>query len=72
MSLDSSLSIATARLGNINAQLGLVSNNVANASTPDYSVETSNQISLVAGDQPLGIQTEAARRVDRCSHGRGV
>ena len=62
MSLDSSLSIATASLGNINAQLGLVSNNVANASTPDYSVETSNQISLVAGDQPLGIQTEAATR----------
>jgi flagellar hook-associated protein 1 FlgK len=62
MSLDSSLSIATGSLANINAQLGLVSNNVANAGTPNYSVETSSQISLVAGDQPLGIQTEAATR----------
>jgi flagellar hook-associated protein 1 FlgK len=62
MSLDSSLSIATASLANINAQLGLVSNNVANAGTPDYAVETSSQISLVAGTQPMGVQTEAATR----------
>ncbi len=62
MSLDSSLSIATGSLANINAQLGLVSNNVANASTPDYSVETSSQLSLIAGGQPLGVQTEAATR----------
>lgn len=62
MSLNAALSIATGGLTNINAQLGLVSNNVANASTPDYSVETSSQQSLVAGTQPLGVQTEAATR----------
>lgn len=62
MSLDAALSIANGGLANINAQLALVSNNVANASTPDYSVETSSQQSLVAGSQPLGVQTEAATR----------
>jgi flagellar hook-associated protein 1 len=62
MSLDSALSIATGGLANINAQLGLVSNNVANASTPDYSVEASSQVSLLAGAQPLGVKTEAATR----------
>ncbi len=66
MSLDSSLSIATGSLANINAQLALVSNNVANASTPDYSLETANQVSLIAGAQSLGVQTEAATRaIDR-------
>src|SRR5271165_3037747 len=62
MSLDGALSIATGSLANINAQLGLVSNNVANASTPDYSTETANQQSLVAGTQSMGVQTEAATR----------
>lgn len=62
MSLSAALSIANGGLNNINAQLGLVSNNVANASTPDYSVETASQQSLVGGGQPLGVQTEAATR----------
>ena len=62
MSLSLALSIASSGLRNINAQLGLVSNNVANANTPDYSVETAGQQSLVAGTQPLGVQTEAASR----------
>jgi flagellar hook-associated protein 1 FlgK len=62
VSLASALSIATGGLRNINAQLSLVSNNVANASTPDYSVETAGQQSLVGGGQPLGVQTEAATR----------
>ncbi len=62
MNLDGALSIATGGLANINAQLGLISNNVANASTPDYSVETANQQSLVAGTQPMGVLTEAATR----------
>ena len=57
MSLESSLSIANASLANINSQLGVISNNVANASTPDYSVETPNQESLVAGTIGLGVQT---------------
>src|ERR1700722_8315747 len=62
MSLDGALSIATGSLANINAQLRLVSNNVANAGTPDFSSETANQESLVAGGQPMGVQTEAAPR----------
>ena len=62
MSLDGALSIATGSLANINAQLGLVSNNVANASTADYSVETANQESLVAGTQPMGVLSEPATR----------
>jgi flagellar hook-associated protein 1 FlgK len=62
MSLDSALSIANASLANINTQLGVVSNNVANANTPDYAVETPNQISLVAGTQLLGVQTEPTTR----------
>lgn len=62
MSLDGALSIATASLLNINAQLGLVANNVANASTPDYTREVGNQQSLVAGAQPMGVHTEAATR----------
>lgn len=62
MSLAGTLSIATGSLANINAQLGLVGNNVANASTPDYSVETGNQESLVAGIQPMGVRSEAATR----------
>src|ERR1019366_3727600 len=62
MNLNGALSIATGSLANITTQLGLVSNNVANASTPDYSVETPNQESLVAGAQSMGVQTEAATR----------
>ncbi len=62
MSLGAALSIATSGLQNINARLGVVSNNVANAGTADYSVETGNQQSLVAGAQPLGVQTEATTR----------
>ncbi len=62
MSLDGALSIARASLANINAQLSLVSNNVANANTPDYTRETANQQSMVAGTQPMGVRTEAATR----------
>jgi flagellar hook-associated protein 1 FlgK len=63
MSLSGALSIASVSLANITGQLGLVSNNVANASTPDYSTETSNQESLLAGSMPMGAQSEAATRV---------
>jgi flagellar hook-associated protein 1 len=62
MSLAGALSIASGSLANINAQLGLVSNNIANAATPDYSTETANQESLVAGTQSMGVQSEATSR----------
>ena len=63
MSLNGALSIAAGGLANVNAQLAVVSNNVANASTPDYSVETPNQENLFAGSQPLGVRTDATTRV---------
>src|SRR4051794_38437410 len=62
MSLDAALSIARVSLANVNAQLSLVSNNVANASTPDYTKEVGNQQSVVAGSQSMGVRTEAATR----------
>jgi len=62
MTLGGALLIATGSLANINAQLGLVSNNVANAGTPDYGVEIANQENLVAGTQSMGVRTEAATR----------
>src|SRR5271165_6016494 len=62
MNLQGALSIATGSLANINSQLSLVSNNVANASTADYSVELPNQESLVAGSQSMGVLTLAATR----------
>ena len=60
--LGSALSIATEGLAVINQQLGLVSNNVANANTPDYSSETANQESIVAAGQGLGVSSEPATR----------
>ncbi len=66
MSLDSILSVSSSGLANINAQLALVSQNVANAGTPGYAVETSTQDSLTAGGVGLGVQTgPAARQIDQ-------
>jgi flagellar hook-associated protein 1 len=62
MSLGGALSIASSSLANINFQLGVVSNNIANANTPDYTDETANQESLAAGGQSMGVQTEATTR----------
>ncbi len=62
MSLASVLSIATGGLANINRRLNVVSNNVANANTPDYSAETSNQVSVVAGSIGMGVRSEPATR----------
>lgn len=66
MGLDSALSIATGGLANINAQLALVSQNVANAGTPGYAVETSSQQELTADGQGLGVRTNpATRQIDQ-------
>ena len=62
MRLDGALSIASVSLRNIDTQLGLVSNNVANAGTPDYTAEVGRQESIVAGGQGLGVRTDAAGR----------
>jgi flagellar hook-associated protein 1 len=60
MGLDSALSIAAGGLANINAQYQLISQNVANAATPDYAVEISNQQALTANGIGLGVQTGPA------------
>src|ERR1051326_1878266 len=62
MNLGGALAIATGSLANINAQLGLVANNVANANTPDYVTETAQQEALLAGNQAMGVHSEAASR----------
>lgn len=60
MSLDAALSIASSGLANINQQLALISQNVANASTPSYAVETKSQQSVTAGGQPMGVASGVA------------
>jgi flagellar hook-associated protein 1 FlgK len=57
MSLDGALSIATGGLANINSQLALVSQNVANASTPGYTAEIATQQSVTADGEGLGVRT---------------
>ncbi|WP_428488238.1 flagellar hook-associated protein FlgK [Rhodopila sp.] len=60
MGLDSALSIATGGLANISAQFALVSQNVANAGTPAYAVESSAQQDITADGQGLGVRTGPA------------
>jgi flagellar hook-associated protein 1 FlgK len=60
MSLVGALSIASGGLANINAQLALVSHNIANASTPSYAVETLDTDSLTAGGIGMGVITGPA------------
>lgn len=60
MSLDSALSIAAGGLANINARFALISQNVANAATPGYALEVSNQQSVTAGGVGMGVRTTPA------------
>ena len=62
MGLSAALSIASGGLANVQSQLALVSNNVANASTPSYSTEVGTQQSLDAGGTGLGVRTGPATR----------
>jgi flagellar hook-associated protein 1 FlgK len=62
MSLDASLSIASGSLANINRQLALVSQNVANAATPGYAREVSTQQSVTAGGLGMGVHSGPAQR----------
>jgi len=57
MSLDSALSVATSSLSNIALGYTLISQNVANASTPGYAAESETTYSLDAGG--LGFGAEA-------------
>ncbi len=62
MNLDSALSIATGGLANINRQLAVVSQNVANAGTPGYAAEIGTQQSLTADGEGLGVRSGPAIR----------
>lgn len=62
MSLNAALSIASSGLAAINAQLGIVSHNVANASTPGYATETVPLHSLTADGLGLGVLSAPAQR----------
>jgi flagellar hook-associated protein 1 FlgK len=60
MSLDSALSIAGSGLANVSAQFALVSQNVANASTPGYSVESLSQQAMTDAQAGIGVRTGPA------------
>ena len=62
MNIDGALSIATSGLANINRQMALVSQNVANASTPGYAAEISTQQSVTANGEGLGVRSGPAIR----------
>jgi flagellar hook-associated protein 1 FlgK len=65
MGMTLALSIASTEIGNINAQLGVVSQNVANASTPDYAQETISQITVNAGGIGMGaVNTPVSRAIN--------
>jgi flagellar hook-associated protein 1 len=57
MDLSASLSIANSGIASINAQLAVVSHNVANASTPGYIEETVPLTALDAGGIGMGVAT---------------
>jgi len=63
MSLDGPMAIATGGLANINAQFALISQNVANASTPAYTTEVSTQYSAAANGEELGVRSGPATRI---------
>ncbi len=65
MSLDGALSIATSGLANIDRHFAVISQNVANASTPGYTREIATQESVTASGIGMGVRTNAtARQVD--------
>lgn len=57
MNLDASLSIAAGGLANINRQFDIVSQNIANASTPGYAREVAAQQSATANGVGIGVRT---------------
>ncbi|HVZ08742.1 flagellar hook-associated protein FlgK [Rhodopila sp.] len=62
MNLTSALSIATGGIANINTQLALISQNVANAGTAGYATEVSTQSSIVGDGVGFGVRTGVAQR----------
>lgn len=65
MNLDGAMRIASGGLANIDRQLALISQNVANADTPDYARQVGSQTSLTADGMGLGVLSQApVRRLD--------
>ena len=65
MGLTSAFSIANSGLANLNAQFAVLSQNIANASTPGYAAEIGTQKSVAHGDLLMGVRTlPAGRQVD--------
>jgi flagellar hook-associated protein 1 FlgK len=65
VSLDGVIAVASGGIQNINRQMAVVSQNVANASTPGYAAEISTQSSMTADGQGMGVRTgPAVRNVD--------
>lgn len=60
MGIDSAYSIANSGLANIQAQLAILSQNVANASTPGYTREVATQTALTGNGTGLGVRTDPA------------
>lgn len=70
MNLEGALSIASGGLANINRQFGVISQNVANASTPGYSREIATQESVTADGVGMGVRSgPAVRNVDDALQG---
>jgi flagellar hook-associated protein 1 FlgK len=65
MNIAGALTVATGGLANIGRQMAVISQNVANASTPGYAVETGTQQSVTADGQGLGVHSgPAVRTID--------
>jgi flagellar hook-associated protein 1 FlgK len=62
MGLDGALSIAAGGLANVNRQMAVVSQNVANVDTPGYAAEIATQTSITADGQGLGVRSGPAIR----------
>jgi flagellar hook-associated protein 1 FlgK len=63
LNLGGILSIASSGLANINAELGVVSHNVANANTTGYAAESTTQEELTADGVGMGVWTGPTTRV---------
>lgn len=63
MSISSGIGIASGGIAAIESQLAVLSQNIANASTPGYSVEVSPTQDVAASGQPEGVQAAPAQIV---------
>ncbi len=67
------LSVATAGIANVNRNIGVLSHNIANASTPGYLREVHNQRAATAGGIAMGVTSgPATRDVDAALQARLV